>query len=103
MREKTDLKDYPPPLTTLSLSGRPRFSYEKVRTDDGRLRIVMVERDTPENIRTSSEEGGVVMKMVARLAEEDDDQKNSIEKRKNKQQEPEQQQESDTRTSGNLD
>ncbi|KAI9181352.1 hypothetical protein LWI28_014157 [Acer negundo] len=82
MREKTDLKGYPPPLTTLNLSGRPRFSYEKVRTDDGRLRIVMVERDTPEIIRTSSEEGGgVVMKMVTRLAEEDDDQKNSIEKR----------------------
>ncbi|KAK2649257.1 hypothetical protein Ddye_016746 [Dipteronia dyeriana] len=86
------------------LSGRPRFSYEKVRTDDGRLRIVMVVRDTPEIIRmTSSEEGGVVMKMVTSLAKEDNDQKNSIEKSKNEQQEPQQQQESATRTSGNLD
>ncbi|TXG63565.1 hypothetical protein EZV62_010559 [Acer yangbiense] len=81
MREKTDSKDFPPPLTTLDLNRQPRFSYEKVRTDDGRLQIFMVERDTAEIIRTSSDEGGVVMKMLTNIL--DDDEKNSIEKNKN--------------------
>ncbi|KAK3193923.1 hypothetical protein Dsin_025233 [Dipteronia sinensis] len=84
MREKTESKDFPPPLTTLDLNGRPRFSYEKVRTDDRLLQIFMVERDTPEIIWTSNDEGGIVMKMLTNILDEedDDDEKNSIEKSK---------------------
>ncbi|KAL5793015.1 hypothetical protein ACOSP7_001609 [Xanthoceras sorbifolium] len=91
MREKKDSKGFPPILSTLDWSGRSRYSYEGVRTDDGRLRIAMVERNTPEIIRTSGEEGVVVMKMLT-SRDQEDDEKNSVEKSKNDEQEQEQEQ-----------
>lgn len=45
IRQKTNLKDFPPLISTLDSSGRPRFSYKKVTDNDGRLSVNMMESD----------------------------------------------------------
>lgn len=77
MRANTDLKDFPPFLSTLKSNGRPRFSYEKERSD-GRLTMTMtmVANDTPEIVRRVDvgDSGELELNVLARRDEEDMDQ-----------------------------
>ncbi|KDP21523.1 hypothetical protein JCGZ_21994 [Jatropha curcas] len=62
-RLKKELEDFPPFLSTLDRSGRPRFTLIKLRSN-GRLMIALARSDRPVIVRSYGRDGGLILEMV---------------------------------------
>ncbi|XP_050220826.1 protein FANTASTIC FOUR 1 [Mercurialis annua] len=71
IRERKEVKKFPPPLSSLNHNGQPSFYLRPVRKN-GRLELTEVRIDRPEILRASREDGRLRLHLIRDDDEEED-------------------------------
>lgn len=74
---RSEVKKYPPPLSSLNRNGKPSFFLRPMRRD-GRLELAEVKIKQPEILRASREDGRLILHLIQELEEDSEDEGKEI-------------------------